>query len=84
MEERGKAPVVDEPQETRIGSVRGALPPVVPHACIRDPLLTWTAASSSSIQIPIMLRSWLCNLSQLDENQLAQWGECPYDQVRRR
>ena len=33
-------------------------------------------------KVPIMLRSTYCMLSENSEKDLAQLGECPYDQVK--
>lgn len=35
-------------------------------------------------QVPIMLRSTYCILSESNDRELTDLGECPYDQVRRR
>jgi RNA polymerase beta subunit len=34
------------------------------------------------LQVPIMLRSNYCSLADRSEKELADLGECPYDQVR--
>ena len=38
-------------------------------------------AAIAVAQVPIMLRSSYCSLSGLDDRELTQLGECPYDQV---
>jgi RNA polymerase beta subunit len=34
------------------------------------------------MQVPIMLRSNYCSLADRSDKELADLGECPYDQVR--
>ncbi len=41
----------------------------------------WCACPAWRPQVPIMLRSRFCSLYDLTEKELADLGECPYDQV---
>ena len=40
---------------------------------------SWTFASCSSVQVPIMLRSTYCILHELGDKELFDLNECPYD-----
>lgn len=46
-----------------------------------DLQLLWLWLRRQSVQVPIMLRSDYCNLSNQSERALCDLGECPYDQV---
>lgn len=46
-----------------------------------DPNLPWSCRANSDTQVPIMLRSSFCILHGLEEKDLFDLNECPYDQV---
>lgn len=48
-----------------------------------DSHLPWRCWSNQNAQVPIMLRSSFCILHGLEEKDLFDLNECPYDQVRR-
>ena len=50
--------------------------------CVTSHAATFLMSSMACLQVPIMLRSNYCSLADRSEKELADLGECPYDQVR--
>ena len=51
------------------------------HICVTGPAVALINLTHG-LQVPIMLRSNYCSLAERSDKELADLGECPYDQVQ--